>query len=215
MGLVADLKGELVKKTSRALRQTHNVLQLAFLDSHLSVRYNPIAKIKTPLQAMRFGEVWVDNTGRGREQFWDDLSQMMIGIGAMHLALTRPGSNLKDLYDLLYPRSPEEIVDILGSSKSAAVQDATRGLMKSMAKNEKLVGAAYVDMQRRIRSIGLVPALATVTDSDELDFEAFGKAIGDDHKPVDLYVKFDNDYKEILAPYVACFCAQLIETLIR
>lgn len=205
----ADAKGELAKKTSRAARKTHDVRQLAFLEPEISARYNYIAQIKTPIQAMKFAEVWVANTGQGREEFWNDLSEMMIGIGVMHLMYTDPKANLKSLYDLLYPRSSEEIVEILKNSPAQPVRDATRGLMASMAKNEKLVGAAYVDMQRRIRSIGLVPELAEVTSTDEIDLGAFGR------EPTALYVKFDTEHKEILSPYVSCFFAQLSESLIR
>jgi type IV secretory pathway TraG/TraD family ATPase VirD4 len=207
--IAADLKGELAKKTSRAARRTHNVMQLAFLEPGISVRHNYLHWIKTPLQAERFAQVWVANTGQGREEFWADLSQQMIGIGITHLVATKEGANLRDLYDLLYPHSPEEIVAILQQSPSPQVKDATAGMMASMAKNEKLVGAAYVDMQRRIRSIGLVPELAEVTSEAELDLEAFGQ------EPTALYIKFDADYKATLAPYVSCFFAQLTETLIR
>ncbi len=206
--VVADLKGELIKKTSRAVRQTHKTLLLAFLAPEISARYNYIAKIKTPLQAWRFAEVWVANTGKGREEFWEDLSRGMIANSSLHLAATKQGANLLDLYELLYPRSPEEIVDILKASPVKAVQDGAKGLMSSMAKNEKLVGAAYADMQRRIRSIGFISQLGETTSADEIDLEAFGQ------EPTALYIKFDPEYKELLAPYIACFFSQLLEALI-
>ncbi|MDP9383043.1 MAG: type IV secretory system conjugative DNA transfer family protein, partial [Chloroflexota bacterium] len=182
--IVADLKGELTKKTSRAVRETHDTKLLSFLEPHLSVRYNHIAKIRTPIQAWTFAEVWVANTGKGREEFWEELSRGMIGNAALHLAYTKPGANLLDLYELLYPRTPEQIVEVFLSSPIKPVQDGAKGLMSSMAKNEKLVGAAYADMQRRIRSIGFVSQLAETTAFDELDLEAFGK------KPTALYIKF-------------------------
>ncbi len=206
--IVADLKGELTKKTSRAVRSTHDTKLLSFLEPHLSVRYNHIAKIRTPIQAWTFAEVWVANTGKGREEFWEELSRGMIGNAVLHLAHTKPGANLLDLYELLYPRTPEQIVEVFLSSPIKPVQDGAKGLMSSMAKNEKLVGAAYADMQRRIRSIGFVSQLAETTAFDELDLEAFGK------KPTALYIKFDPRRKMLLAPYVACFFTQLIDALI-
>ena len=67
-------------------------------------------------------------------------------------------------------------------------------------------GAAFTDLQNRLRWVDH-PELAAVTDGNEIDLGQFGQW------PTALYLRFDLNRTELLAPLTALFYAQLFDTL--
>ncbi len=61
-----------------------------FLHPERGHRYNPLAHIHSSLDAHLVAETWVANTGRGKEAFWERLSQGMIANGLLLLARRDP-----------------------------------------------------------------------------------------------------------------------------
>ncbi len=206
--VASDSKGELVRATSRAARRHHDVYLLDFLRPERSHRWNPLAHIRTSLDADLFAETIVANTGRGKDQFWEQLSKGLIAGGALYLVRTarERTPTLADLRALLAKGSPEEVLSILAVSNIPEIAAGAAMLARGMADNERMKGAAFADLQNRLRWVDH-PPLAAVTAGDEIALAAFGT------RPMALYIRFDQNRTELLAPLTALFYAQLFDTL--
>jgi len=206
--VASDPKGELVRATSRAARRNHDVYLLDFLHPERSHRWNPLANVRTALDADLLAETLVANTGRGKESFWEQLSHGLIAAAALHLARTAEGwpPTLAELCALLTQQTPEAVLTTFAESPVPEVRAGAAQLREAMRDNERMKGAAFADLQNRLRRLNH-PEIAATTADNEIDLAAFGQ------RPVALYIRFEQNRTELLAPLTALFYAQLFDTL--
>jgi type IV secretory pathway TraG/TraD family ATPase VirD4 len=206
--VAADPKGELVRATSRAARRGHDVYLLDFLHPERSHRWNPLANVRTALDADLLAETIVANTGRGKEPFWEQLAHGLIAAAALHLARTAEGwpPTLAELCALLLQQSPDAVLATFTESPVPEVRAGAAQLREAMRDNERMKGAAFADLQNRLRRLNH-PEIAATTADNEINLAAFGQ------RPIALYIRFDQNRTELLAPLTALFYAQLFDTL--
>lgn len=77
-----------------------------------------------------------------------------------------------------------------------------------MEDNERMKGAAFTDLQNCLRRL-VHPEIAATTARDEIDLRAFGR------ENVALYIEFDQERRELMAPLMACFFVQLFDVLVK
>ncbi len=164
-----------MRATAPAARRHHDVLLLDFLHPERSARYNPLAHIRTSLDADLFAETVVANTGTGKEAFWETLSKGMISGAALYLVRTTTGRapTLADLRTFLAKGTPEEVLGVLAASEIPEITAGAAMLARGMRDNERMKGAAFADLQNRLRWIDL-PLLGAVTSGNEIDLAQFG-----------------------------------------
>ena len=100
---------------------------------------NPLANVRSSLDADLFAETVVANTGTGKEAFWETLSKGMISGAALYLVRTTTGRapTLAELRAFLAKGTPEEVLGVLAAS---AVPEITAGagmLARGMHDNDK------------------------------------------------------------------------------
>ncbi|MDP9373174.1 MAG: type IV secretory system conjugative DNA transfer family protein, partial [Chloroflexota bacterium] len=181
---------------------------LDFLHPERGHRYNPLAHIRSSIDAHLVAETWVANTGKGKEAFWETLSKGMIANGLLLLACQDPLPPLWALRALLCQATPEQVLEIFEHSGIREVADGAASLRQDMKDNERMKGAAFADLQNRLQVLIHEPIRAATADN-EIDLARFGA------RPTALYLRFDQDQTDLLAPLTATFYAQLFNTLMR
>ncbi|MDP9381152.1 MAG: type IV secretory system conjugative DNA transfer family protein, partial [Chloroflexota bacterium] len=201
--LISDPKRELIRACAQQLRKRgHDVWVADWMTPEVSRAYNPLAYITDSYQAELFADAWVQNTGTSsKEPFWDQMSSMLIAGVALHLVATETDEEtgqpppLYRLREVLVEQTPDEVAVTLEKSPVAR---ELRVLLETMAANERLLGSVFTGLAPRLRALKMEP-IRRVTSGNEIEFGRMA------HNPVALFLGFDFEDREVLAPLNACF----------
>jgi len=210
--VATDLKGELTERTYAALARTHRVIVVNFVSPATSAGYNPLAHIKTALDAMVFAQTWIVNTGESSsEPFWDSAAKYLITAIVLHLNATQEGkATLAHVRKFLMLGS-EKIMGTLGDSPTGDVREAMEGFKRDLERNEKLQGSIFIELPLRFQVIA-DPRVQATTGCDEVPFAEMADR---DARPIALFLVLDRRMSKELRPLTACFFSQMFNEVIE
>jgi len=206
--VTVDPKGEMFERTSAALAKTHTVRYLNFYDPS-GAGYNPLQHIGAdPERALSFARTWVANTRRqdaAEGGFWDDTVLLLIQAVALHLnAVNAPGT-LSQLAQYLGRTDIKAMQRELVESPDPNARDAAQGFLMHLKADPTLAEKVLTGLP--LRFMGLKgDAIQAVTDHNDIDFEAMGRAEG---RPTALYVQLTPGRQDTLRPFVATLFGQM------
>ncbi len=216
--VVTDLKGELTERTYAAMARHHRCQVLNLVSPGTSVGYNPLAHIRTALDAQVFAQTWIANTGQSsNEPFWDSAAKYLITAVVLHLNATMEGRDGGDgRATLTHVRKflmlgSAKIMGALTDSPNADVKEAMDGFAADLARNEKLQGSIFVELPLRFQ-IMADPRVQATTGANDIDFAAMASL---DAEPVALYLVLDRRMSQELKPLTACFFTQMFNAVIE
>jgi len=210
--VATDLKGELTERTYAALARTHRVIVVNFVSPATSAGYNPLAHIKTALDAMVCAQTWIANTGESSsEPFWDSAAKYLITAIVLHLNATQGGkATLAHVRKFLMLGSAT-IMGTLGDSPAGDVREAMEGFKRDLERNEKLQGSIFIELPLRFQVIA-DPRVQATTGCDEVPFAEMADR---DARPIALFLVLDRRMSKELRPLTACFFSQLFNEVIE
>ncbi len=216
--VVTDLKGELTERTYAAMARHHRCQVLNLVSPGTSVGYNPLAHIRTALDAQVFAQTWIANTGQSsNEPFWDSAAKYLITAVVLHLNTTMEGRDGGDgRATLTHVRKflmlgSAKIMGALTDSPNADVKEAMDGFAADLARNEKLQGSIFVELPLRFQ-IMADPRVPATTGRNDMDFAAMASL---DEEPIALYLVLDRRMGQELKPLTACFFTQMFNAVIE
>jgi len=210
--VATDLKGELTERTYAALARTHRVIVVNFVSPATSAGYNPLAHIKTALDAMVFAQTWIANTGESSsEPFWDSAAKYLITAIVLHLNATQEGkATLAHVRKFLMLGSAP-IMGTLGDSPAGDVREAMEGFKADLERNEKLQGSIFIELPLRFQVVA-DPRVQATTGCDEAPFAEMADR---DARPIALFLVLDRRMSKELRPLTACFFSQMFNEVIE
>jgi len=216
--VVTDLKGELTERTYAAMSRHHRCQVLNLVSPATSVGYNPLAHIRTALDAQVFAQTWIANTGQSsNEPFWDSAAKYLITAIVLHLNATMEGKDGGDgRATLTHVRKflmlgSAKIMGALTDSPDEDVKEAMDGFAADLERNEKLQGSIFVELPLRFQ-IMADPRVQATTGRNDIDFAAMASL---DAEPVALYLVLDRRMSQELKPLTACFFTQMFNAVIE
>jgi type IV secretory pathway TraG/TraD family ATPase VirD4 len=220
--VITDLKGELTERTYAAMSRRHRCQVLNLVSPATSVGYNPLAHIRTALDAQVFAQTWIANTGQSSsEPFWDSAAKYLITAVVLHLNATMEGKDGGDGGDgegatLTHVRKflmlgSATIMGALTDSPHADVKEAMEGFAADLERNEKLQGSIFVELPLRFQLMADARVQAT-TGRNDIDFAAMASL---DAEPIALYLVLDRRMGQELKPLTACFFTQMFNAVIE
>jgi len=185
------------------------------------VGYNPLAHIRTALDAQVFAQTWIANTGQSSsEPFWDSAAKYLITAVVLHLNATMEvqddeddgegGATLSHVRKFLMLGSAT-IMGALTDSPHADVKEAMEGFAADLERNEKLQGSIFVELPLRFQLMADARVQAT-TGRNDIDFAAMASL---DVEPIALYLVLDRRMGQELKPLTACFFTQMFNAVIE
>ncbi len=210
--VATDLKGELTERTYAALARTHRVIVVNVVSPATSAGYNPLAHIKSALDAMVFAQTWIANTGESSsEPFWDSAAKYLITAIVLHLNATQGGkATLAHVRKFLMLGSAT-IMGTLGDSPAGDVREAMEGFKRDLERNEKLQGSIFIELPLRFQVVA-DPRVQATTGCDEAPFAEMADR---DARPIALFLVLDRRMSKELRPLTACFFSQLFNEVIE
>jgi len=210
--VVTDLKGELTERTYAAMSRHHRCQVLNLVSPGTSVGYNPLAHIRTALDAQVFAQTWIANTGQSsNEPFWDSAAKYLITAVVLHLNATQPdGATLTHVRKFLMLGSAK-IMGALTDSPDTDVKEAMDGFAADLERNEKLQGSIFVELPLRFQLLA-DPRVQATTGANDIDFAAMASL---DAEPIALYLVLDRRMGQELKPLTACFFTQMFNAVIE
>ncbi len=213
--VVTDLKGELTERTYAAMNRHHRCQVLNLVSPGTSVGYNPLAHIRTALDAQVFAQTWIANTGQSsNEPFWDSAAKYLITAVVLHLNVTMEGKDggatLTHVRKFLMLGSAK-IMGALTDSPHADVKEAMDGFAADLERNEKLQGSIFVELPLRFQLMA-DPRVQATTGANDIDFAAMASL---DAEPIALYLVLDRRMSQELKPLTACFFTQMFNAVIE
>src|SRR5258708_5497029 len=133
---ITDLKDELYEITAGAVAQHHQVWRFAPSQPARSHGYNPLAHVKTAMDANILADCWVMNTGKSHEDFWLNSARFLISATALHLRATEPDAPFCRLADFITMHSFEELQAILPKSPTPEARRKAATFLSYMSRNE-------------------------------------------------------------------------------
>jgi len=216
--VVTDLKGELTERTYAAMSRHHRCQVLNLVSPGTSVGYNPLAHIRTALDAQVFAQTWIANTGQSsNEPFWDSAAKYLITAIVLHLNATMEGKDGGDgRATLTHVRKflmlgSATIMGALTDSPDEDVKEAMDGFAADLARNEKLQGSIFVELPLRFQLMA-DPRVQATTGRNDIDFAAMASL---DEEPIALYLVLDRRMSQELKPLTACFFTQMFNAVIE
>jgi len=210
--VATDLKGELTERTYAALARTHRVIVVNFVSPATSAGYNPLAHIKTALDAMVFAQTWIANTGESSsEPFWDSAAKYLITAIVLHLNATQGGGATLTHVRKFLMLGSATIMGTLGDSPAGDVREAMEGFTRDLERNEKLQGSIFIELPLRFQVIA-DPRVQATTGCDEVPFAEMADR---DAHPIALFLVLDRRMSKELRPLTACFFSQLFNEVIE
>jgi len=219
--VITDLKGELTERTYAAMSRRHRCQVLNLVSPATSVGYNPLAHIKSALDAQVFAQTWIANTGQSSsEPFWDSAAKYLITAVVLHLNATMEGQDGEDGGEggatLTHVRKflmlgSATIMGALTDSPHADVKEAMEGFAADLERNEKLQGSIFVELPLRFQLMADARVQAT-TGRNDIDFAAMASL---DAEPIALYLVLDRRMGQELKPLTACFFTQMFNAVIE
>jgi len=213
--VVTDLKGELTERTYAAMSRHHRCQVLNLVSPATSVGYNPLAHIRTALDAQVFAQTWIANTGQSStEPFWDSAAKYLITAIVLHLNATMKGrdegATLTHVRKFLMLGSAK-IMGALTDSPDADVKEAMDGFAADLERNEKLQGSIFVELPLRFQLMA-DPRVQATTGRNDIDFTAMASLA---EEPIALYLVLDRRMSQELKPLTACFFTQMFNAVIE
>ncbi len=216
--VVTDLKGELTERTYAAMSRHHRCQVLNLVSPGTSVGYNPLAHIRTALDAQVFAQTWIANTGQSsNEPFWDSAAKYLITAIVLHLNATMEGKDGGDgRATLTHVRKflmlgSAKIMGALTDSPDEDVKEAMDGFAADLERNEKLQGSIFVELPLRFQLMA-DPRVQATTGRNDIDFAAMASL---DEEPIALYLVLDRRMSQELKPLTACFFTQMFNAVIE
>jgi len=146
---VNDMKGELYQKTAGALSRHLPVSLFSPTRPQASVHYNPLAHIHSQEDAEDLAACWTANTGVSREEYYNQVAQLLLTAAVLHLVDTEPDAPFSRLADLLSGTTFDQIQSILTNSKSKRARDIASAFLSSAGQDAKLAGGIMSGMATR------------------------------------------------------------------
>ncbi len=210
--VATDLKGELTERTYAALARTHRVIVVNFVSPATSAGYNPLAHIKTALDAMVFAQTWIANTGESSsEPFWDSAAKYLITAIVLHLNATQEGKATLAHVRRFLMLGSAPIMGTLGDSPAGEVREAMEGFKADLERNEKLQGSIFIELPLRFQVVA-DPRVQATTGCDEAPFAEMADR---DARPIALFLVLDRRMSKELRPLTACFFSQMFNEVIE
>jgi len=210
--VATDLKGELTERTYAALARTHRVIVVNVVSPATSAGYNPLAHIKSALDAMVFAQTWIANTGESTgEPFWDSAAKYLITAVVLHLNATQGGKATLTHVRKFLMLGSATIMGTLGDSPAGEVREAMEGFKRDLERNEKLQGSIFIELPLRFQVIA-DPRVQATTGCDEVPFAEMADR---DARPIALFLVLDRRMSKELRPLTACFFSQLFNEVIE
>jgi len=210
--VATDLKGELTERTYAALARTHRVIVVNFVSPATSAGYNPLAHIKTALDAMVFAQTWIANTGESSsEPFWDSAAKYLITAVVLHLNATQGGKATLTHVRKFLMLGSATIMGTLGDSPAGDVREAMEGFKADLERNEKLQGSIFIELPLRFQVVA-DPRVQATTGCDEAPFAEMADR---DARPIALFLVLDRRMSKELRPLTACFFSQMFNEVIE
>jgi len=210
--VATDLKGELTERTYAALARTHRVIVVNFVSPATSAGYNPLAHIKTALDAMVFAQTWIANTGESSsEPFWDSAAKYLITAIVLHLNATQGGKATLTHVRKFLMLGSATIMGTLGDSPAGDVREAMEGFTRDLERNEKLQGSIFIELPLRFQVMA-DPRVQATTGCDEAPFAEMADR---DARPIALFLVLDRRMSKELRPLTACFFSQMFNEVIE
>jgi len=216
--VITDLKGELTERTYAAMSRHHRCQVLNLVSPGTSVGYNPLAHIRTALDAQVFAQTWIANTGQSsNEPFWDSAAKYLITAIVLHLNATMEGKDGGDgRATLTHVRKflmlgSAKIMGALTDSPDEDVKEAMDGFAADLERNEKLQGSIFVELPLRFQLMA-DPRVQATTGRNDIDFAAMASL---DEEPIALYLVLDRRMNQELKPLTACFFTQMFNAVIE
>jgi len=216
--VITDLKGELTERTYAAMSRHHRCQVLNLVSPGTSVGYNPLAHIRTALDAQVFAQTWIANTGQSsNEPFWDSAAKYLITAIVLHLNVTMEGKDGGDgRATLTHVRKflmlgSAKIMGALTDSPDEDVKEAMDGFAADLERNEKLQGSIFVELPLRFQLMA-DPRVQATTGRNDVDFAAMAAL---DAEPIALYLVLDRRMSQELKPLTACFFTQMFNAVIE
>ncbi len=200
------------------MSRRHRCQVLNLVSPATSVGYNPLAHIKSALDAQVFAQTWIANTGQSSsEPFWDSAAKYLITAVVLHLNATMEGKDggeggatLTHVRKFLMLGSAT-IMGALTDSPHADVKEAMEGFAADLERNEKLQGSIFVELPLRFQLMADARVQAT-TGRNDIDFAAMASL---DAEPIALYLVLDRRMGQELKPLTACFFTQMFNAVIE
>ncbi len=174
--VVTDPSGEIWEKTSGSLRaRGFDVVVLDLANPARSVRYNPLAKVRTPMQAATAAKVLVKSGGtHGKDDaFWNNGAETLLDVLIQCLCAKADPKHL-NLHNLLY------LLQHFGQDGSDldlfVIRHAPRpahNMWKGVTSGSEKVTQSYVSTAIAALRMLNIPDLAGVLSEDGLDFRSF------------------------------------------
>jgi len=210
--VATDLKGELTERTYAALARTHRVIVVNVVSPATSAGYNPLAHIKTALDAMVFAQTWIANTGESSsEPFWDSAAKYLITAIVLHLNATQGGKATLTHVRKFLMLGSATIMGTLGDSPAGDVREAMEGFKRDLERNEKLQGSIFIELPLRFQVMA-DPRVQATTGCDEAPFAEMADR---DARPIALFLVLDRRMSKELRPLTACFFSQMFNEVIE
>jgi len=146
---VNDMKGELYQKTAGALSRHLLVSLFSPTRPTGSVHYNPLAHIHSQEDAEDLAACWTANTGVSREEYYNQVAQLLLTAAVLHLVDTEADAPFSRLADLLSGTTFDQIQSILTNSQSKRARDIASSFLSSTGQDAKLAGGIMSGMATR------------------------------------------------------------------
>ncbi len=201
---IADLKNELYRKTAGHLAKSHQIWRFAPRAAATSHGYNPLAHVKTTMDATLLANTWVANTGEDRDEeaYWFKAARYLTCAVIPHVRATEPHAPFARVRDYIVTTPFDTLKDILTRSPSRAAREKTANFLDLLSKNERLVGSTMADIVVRFQLFDIDEA-RTATAINDIDFNA----MVDD--PTALFLSIARSEVEFYRPLLACFTMQM------
>jgi type IV secretory pathway TraG/TraD family ATPase VirD4 len=202
---IADLKDELYDITAGAIARQHQIWRFAPSQPDRSHGYNPLAHVKSAMDANILADCWVMNTGKSHEEFWLNSARFLISATALHLRATEPNAPFCRLADFITQHSFKELQAILPKSPSREGRRKAATFLDYMSQNERLVGSIMTDIVGRFQLFDSAD-VRTATATNDLDFEQMVET------PTALYLSIPYTEVDLYAPLLACLTTQMFRS---
>lgn len=199
---LADLKDERYDITAGAIARQHQIWRFAPSQPDRSHGYNPLAHVKSAMDANILADCWVMNTGKSHEEFWLNSARFLISATALHLHATEPNAPFCRLADFITQHRFEELKAILPKSPSHEARRKAATFLAYMSQNERLVGSMMTDIVGRFQLFDS-DDVRTATATNNLDFEQMAET------PTALYLSIPYTEVDLYAPLLACLTTQM------
>jgi len=208
--IVFDPKLELFARTAPYLAATHRVGVYAPLRPEISLRYDPLAHVRTSVDAQTMAKEWVDATGRSAMQpFHDSLEEALL-TAALIYCRSLEGATIQTVRCFLLQTETNEMLEHLRAYQAAHREDQVLadavGTLGLLVRNDETLVNVLSGFGRRFNALAIPEVIETTTGND-VEIAALVE------RPSILFVSIPFGHVEALRPLSANFCSTLLREL--